>query len=567
MFGHQIHAVAIVTAKPPFVLTCQPHGFYRARDIAISILGGGDHIDLARNAGRQLARGQPLRVSKGAATCAHPRGAHLAVIGVEAADQAPPRGQYFARVDIDMHGLTVDWLAIQIERGQPQPQIAALHQPAIGPQAQLHAGGKKRDAVRGGERLAVGVLIVHLDLHVGGVIDLTAQINAGFAGAIPAQRERQRGREGQIGRGVVAAIIVQRNGAFHRGFSAEGPAIPTLWCCVAEGVTGADGDRHMAGPAARKIADEQIQRYRFGADQRLFRPADSGAHCGDSEFIDADALAGGDFLIADLETQRVIALWGALGGCPVALADAVGTDHHILFEMGVRAFVGQHHLARKSLGQAETMQRGAAQNMFHIHRFADPDQAAVEDGVKDVALREIVIGHFEIIRRNALTPRGHGKAEIAILARRNHQRMLGAVRLAGAAAGRIWQAGHHQSSLRVRGALRQLFAGAAVGHANVGARHHRRLVEAGDPSERALPPPFEMHRHIGDQRAGCDIARRIAAQQRPAQLWAGEFDDVKTGVLQRHADDLELFALAGQASVSLVPDPPRAPPSKGVSPV
>src|SRR3546814_1025412 len=54
-----------------------------------------------------------------------------------------------------------------------------------------------------------------------------------------------------------------------------------------------------------------------------------------------------------------------------------------------------------------------------------------------------------------------------------------------------------------------------------------------------------MHRHIGDERRGRDIARRFAAEQRGAEFGTRDLDDVKALFGERNADDLELLAAAG----------------------
>src|SRR3546814_15458862 len=52
--------------------------------------------------------------------------------------------------------------------------------------------------------------------------------------------------------------------------------------------------------------------------------------------------------------------------------------------------------------------------------------------------------------------------------------------------------------------------------------------------------------HVGDERGGRDIARRLAPEQRGAEFGAGDFEDVEALFLQRNADDLELLAAAGR---------------------
>ncbi len=69
-----------------------------------------------------------------------------------------------------------------------------------------------------------------------------------------------------------------------------------------------------------------------------------------------------------------------------------------------------------------------------------------------------------------------------------------------------------------------------------------------------------MHRHVGDQGAGGDIARRVTAEQGLAQRRAGEFDDIEAGRLERDADNLEVlaFARAERASAAWCPQAPSS---------
>src|SRR3546814_10394768 len=61
-----------------------------------------------------------------------PGGAHLVVIGVEAADQAPPGGDDLAVIERDLDALAADRLAFEVERDEFQPQIVVAHPPAVG---------------------------------------------------------------------------------------------------------------------------------------------------------------------------------------------------------------------------------------------------------------------------------------------------------------------------------------------------------------------------------------------------------------------------------------------------
>src|SRR3546814_12994849 len=69
--------------------------------------------------------------------------------------------------------------------------------------------------------------------------------------------------------------------------------------------------------------------------------------------------------------------------------------------------------------------------------------------------------------------------------------------------------------------------------------------------------PFEMHRHIGDERGGRDIARRLAPEQRGAQLRTRDLDDMEALFGERDSDDLELLAAARRSQLPLAALAPR----------
>src|SRR3546814_770917 len=103
----------------------------------------------------------------------------------------------------------------------------------------------------------------------------------------------------------------------------------------------------------------------------------------------------------------------------------------------------------------------------------------------------------------------------------------------------------------VGGAAREQAAGAAVGDADFGARYGKPGVERSHPRERAFAAPFEMHHHIGDERGGRDIARRLAPEQRGAQLRTRDLDDMEALFGERDSDDLELLAAARRRQLQL----------------
>ena len=186
LFGDDVHPVAIVAAEPPIVVADQPGRARCPRDIAIGVLGRRNRIDFAGDARIELAGRQPLRVGRRRAGRAQLGRLHLVVIGVEAADQPAPRCQDLTAVELDRDGLVGDRFARGVERDEAQPQIVLLHQPAIGLDAELNRGGVDRNPPRRSQDLAIGVLIIHLDLHVGRLVEALRDLDGGPCGAVAA---------------------------------------------------------------------------------------------------------------------------------------------------------------------------------------------------------------------------------------------------------------------------------------------------------------------------------------------------------------------------------------------
>src|SRR3546814_498778 len=178
---------------------------------------------------------------------------------LESADQPPSRGQDLPAVDRDRDLAALGRLAVGIERDEFQAQIVLLHHPAVGLDAELDRGRIERDLLRGGERLAVRVLIIHLDPHARGAIEARRHVDRAACGAVGAQRQRDRLRRRQRARGLLA-IGVERLDAFRDLLAAETVGVIALR--RGHGVEPADpqADRQSRCAAARKIADEQVQR-------------------------------------------------------------------------------------------------------------------------------------------------------------------------------------------------------------------------------------------------------------------------------------------------------------------
>ena len=187
-----------------------------------------------------------------------------------------------------------------------------------------------------------------------------------------------------------------------------------------------------------------------------------------------------------------------------------------------------------------------AHDVLHVDRLALADERAIEHGVEDLPLLLPAIRQVEVVRADALAPLGQREAEIIGLARRHHQRRPALI-LAARIGFRLGQArGDAESARGIGSALREDLPGTAVGDPHFGAADALAAVERSDPDERGVAPPFEVHAHIGDERARCDVARAVAAEQGGTESWAGEFDDIESGLGQRDPDDFELLALARQ---------------------
>ncbi|CUS46499.1 hypothetical protein MGWOODY_Smn3527 [hydrothermal vent metagenome] len=217
--------------------------------------------------------------------------------------------------------------------------------------------------------------------------------------------------------------------------------------------------------------------------------------------------------------------------------------------MGVRSAMRQAQDPLERGRHAEAGTDRGTQDVLHVDRLALADECAIEHGVKDIALGLIAIGQVEIIRPDTVAPGSQGETEIVALSRRNHQRMRAAA-LAAAIGLRLGQALRHEhAATGIGDAAREQTAGAAVSDADrrIGDRLAR--IEMSHPGKAPFPAPFEMHRHVGDERRRRDIARRLAAEQRLAEHRTGQLDNIESGLAERDADHLEILALAGQADL------------------
>ena len=546
LLRHDVHPVAIVAAEPPRVLARQPHGSHRAGDVAIGIGAGRNDIHLAGHARIDGALRKTLFVGRCRAGRIELRRTHAIVVSVEAADQSPSRGQDLAAVERDRHLLPLQWLAVRVERDEAQAQIVLLHQPAIGLDAQLHGSGVDGHAAAGGQHLAVRVLIIHLDPHVGKAIQ-RRHVDVGPRRTARAQGHRQRLRRWQR-RLLVVAIAIHRPDAFDHLGTAEAVAVIAFGRGGMREPADADVDRQSGRPTARQIADVKVERQRSGPHRRSLWPGDSRAHRRQLVFVDLERLVGvGDVITAD-DAQVVIAHRRTLRRGPGRLADAVPVDCQRQVELRIRPAMRQAQQTAEPGRNREAAAVRATDDMLHVDRLALADERTVEHRVERLRRRGIAIGQFEVIGADAVAPAGQRETEIVALPGGDHQRMRRGAVLTAAIGFRFGQAGgDHQPTAAIGRAAGQQLARTAVADLDACVGDGLARVERRNPGEAAFPPPFEVHCHVGDQRGGRDIAGCVAAEQRAAQRRAGELDDVEAGLAERYPDDFEIAALAGQA--------------------
>ena len=213
----------------------------------------------------------------------------------------------------------------------------------------------------------------------------------------------------------------------------------------------------------------------------------------------------------------------------------------------------------KARCQREAVGAFAADDVLHVDRLALPHQRAVEHGVEDVVALRLAVGQVEIVRADALAPFGQVEAEIARpCARRSSADARSIPRSQIAIGFGLGQAA------RARTARPLASVAPRASNAPVQLSVTRTSAPAtGLPVSSCVTqarlrsrPHLKCTAHVGDERGGRDIARRIAAEQRPAERRAGQFDDIESGLGQRDADDLEILALAGQRDLA-APRPAR----------
>ena len=369
---------------------------HRAAFAARIVLGPRDHRDLARDAGSQLAARPAGLVGAGQATAGELGDFLLIVVSVESADQSPPRGQHFARVELDLHRPVFERLAVEPDHHGLQPQVVGLHHPAVGAQADLQRSRVQRHTARGGHRLAVGIGIVHLDAERHRPGDRLSDRDVGLGGAVRPERGGQGfgERQGWLG-GLL--IAVERLGPLGHILAAESELIPALRIREPGSIIGAQSHWQAARTAARQVADKQRQRDRARLDQRVLGPADRRAHVGQFVLVDADRLAGVDRLVGHFESQTVIAQRRALWHGPGPFAGPASADCHSLRKLGIAAFMAQHQLAGEAFGISKPSADRAAHDLLEMHRLANPHQLAVEHGVHGILLLTRAERHIEIV--------------------------------------------------------------------------------------------------------------------------------------------------------------------------
>ena len=257
-------------------------------------------------------------------------------------------------------------------------------------------------------------------------------------------------------------------------------------------------------------------------------------------------MIGIDRPLANNDAQVIVTHRRGFGRGPAAFRNAIRADLDRLVKLRVGPAMLEAQRPLESVSKSKATAHRTAQYVLHTHCLAAAHQAAVKDRVENIVLRRIAIGQVEIIRADAFAPAGHRKAEVIARTRRDHQRR----RRTGAAAigfGIDQRTANGNAALRVRCSRRQHLASATIGHTHGGTGNRFAAVERRHPRERAFAAPFEMHRHIRNQRARRHITRDSAPEQRIAKHRACQLDNIESGLGQRNADNFEILARTGQA--------------------
>ena len=299
--------------------------------------------------------------------------------------------------------------------------------------------------------------------------------------------------------------------------------------------------RHARGATAGQIGHVQIQIRLFGAHQRRGGPRHAGTHRRQPVFLDPETAAVVSLPLLVFDRDAVFAELGVRWNRPLLIGGTIGAEIHRAAELLPTAVMPDHHLVRPGLHQAElhALHVVTPQVVLHRYDFAGAEQRAVQHAVDQHQLPGSALRQTELRRPDAVGPAAEVEAEVIGGGRADQQRRVVVIFGAIAAAMRRTQLRIHAgNAIGVGAALPQRAPGAVADDTDLGIGHRLALIETGDPHQRTLATPLEVHRQVGDQRGAGHEARFRTTQQRLAQQPRLQLHHVQTAPFQRNADDL-----------------------------
>ena len=214
---------------------------------------------------------------------------------------------------------------------------------------------------------------------------------------------------------------------------------------------------------------------------------------------------------------------------------SIPLDRNRVFAVAAQVDDGDAIVQRRARRQRKAATGLLAHEQFHRQLVACAQQRAVEDGMGDVRPFVAAGGHVETPRADAFAPRRERKGHVRVGARDD---VIAAV--FGLAIEIVLPEllGDARDAALV-GASLPVQVAEAVAHRDAGIAHRRSVVQARHPDQRRFAAEFEMHSEIGDHCNGARVVRTVLREQRGAQFWACQLDDVEPRFVQRNADDFE----------------------------
>ena len=552
LFGQQVNAVVVFTAKPQLALARDPHRGPGLGFVAVFVACGGHQFDFTGLIEAGLAQQQATAIALAGTHRAQVFGLGGVVVAVKAAHHALARCRGGTGNGLHRQGHARQRFAVQAQRQHLKARTRAAGGPALGLDAHHHGGRPQ------GVRAAQGL---HFAVGVG---------KAGFQ-----QQLLGRALRGQVlQRHAACALGVEREGQFVSHHTAVLAGTGLLVIAVAAACLRALGagriemkfvpigvehwfaahqSRHAHRQARRRTARDVLHlhlgRQLAHAHQGLaVHRGNAPLQHGQAKFLHAKA-ARLQHLLTAVQRQLVHAQFGRRWHLPLAGAAAPAGRRFApgqrLAELLATAHMGDDQALGPALGQAQALAGLAAHKVLHGQCFPRAQQAAIEHGVRHpIGLGHLVGGQVEAPGLDATLPVAPGEGHVLhafVLGTRADE--IRAAPLPFALTG--WGLGREAFQLRQAlaiGARLCQHPAIAVRHLHLRVGHTLAFVQRGHPGAGVFAPQLEMHGQIGHQRRRAYIHGACAAvariQQHLAQQRRSDFHHMKAH-WQRNAHHLE----------------------------